>query len=158
MVLADTDAAKDAIASAELESRKITQGRNSILNPKETGIIKGDSTENQDQTTESAKEPLLPRAPSAEESGKQERFERHGYDGNSDTKASLPVEFYHYYHGSNTDMGTLIEVIIEFLYPHPHCWGHVHPKDKYKLIACSTMPWRKISIELVVMLSGNEQS
>lgn len=25
--------------------------------------------------------------------------------------ANLPVEFYHYYHGSNTDMGTLIEVI-----------------------------------------------
>lgn len=110
MALPDTDAAKDAIAIAELESRKITQGRNSILKPKETGSVTDDSKENQDQTTESAKEPLLARADSAEESGKQERFEGHGYDGNSDTMASLPVEFYHYYHGSNTDMGTLIEV------------------------------------------------
>lgn len=117
MALPDTDAAKDAIAIAELESRKITQGRNSILKPKETGSVTDDSKENQDQTTESAKEPLLARADSAEEYGKQERFEGHGYDGNSDTTASLPVEFYHYYHGSNTDMGTLIEVIIDFSTP-----------------------------------------
>lgn len=28
-----------------------------------------------------------------------------------DSVASLPIEFYHYYHGSNTDLGTLVEVI-----------------------------------------------
>jgi len=41
--------------------------------------------------------------------------ERQGYEGQSyrayDYVANLPPEFYHYYHGSNTDMGTLIEVI-----------------------------------------------
>ncbi|KAL7604030.1 hypothetical protein Lser_V15G15771 [Lactuca serriola] len=33
----------------------------------------------------------------------------HG-NGYYDYSASLPLEFYHYYHGSSTDMGTLIEV------------------------------------------------
>ena len=41
--------------------------------------------------------------------------ERQVYEGQSygtyDYVANLPTEFYHYYHGSNTDMGTLIEVI-----------------------------------------------
>ncbi|KAK4769713.1 hypothetical protein SAY87_030245 [Trapa incisa] len=32
------------------------------------------------------------------------------HDGASDSVANLPLEFYHYYHGSNHDIGTLIEV------------------------------------------------
>lgn len=34
-----------------------------------------------------------------------------GYGRMYDYAANLPMEFYHYYYGSNTDMGTLIEVI-----------------------------------------------
>ncbi|CAH1451078.1 unnamed protein product [Lactuca virosa] len=33
--------------------------------------------------------------------------------GYYDYSASLPIEFYHYYHGSRTDMGTLIEGVAE---------------------------------------------
>lgn len=35
-----------------------------------------------------------------------------GFGRAYDYAANLPMEFYHYYYGSNTDMGTLIEVIV----------------------------------------------
>ncbi|KAA8520694.1 hypothetical protein F0562_015034 [Nyssa sinensis] len=81
---ADTDAAKDAIATAE-ESRKIIQGRQPDLKDLNNNkVIDKDS-------------------------GKQ-GSSGHGSGRTYDSVASLPIEFYHYYHGSNTDMGTLIEV------------------------------------------------
>lgn len=44
------------------------------------------------------------------ESGNQ-GSEGQSHGGAYDSVASLPIEFYHYYHGSNTDLGTLVEVI-----------------------------------------------
>uniref|UniRef100_A0A2N9GM50 Uncharacterized protein n=1 Tax=Fagus sylvatica TaxID=28930 RepID=A0A2N9GM50_FAGSY len=75
---ADTDAAKDAIATAE-ESRKALQKNN-----------KG-------STSVTVKE-------------SEQGLEGQGISGAYDSVANLPLEFYHYYHGSNTDIGTLIEV------------------------------------------------
>lgn len=45
-----------------------------------------------------------------EEPGRQ-FGEGQGHGKVYDYAANLPMEFYHYYYGSNTDMGTLIEVI-----------------------------------------------
>ncbi|XAR54003.1 hypothetical protein NMG60_11028978 [Bertholletia excelsa] len=97
---ADTDAAREAIASAE-ESRKIIQGHGPDWQVS-TGN-KDESQDGQDQTEKASS------AVNDEEPGKQ-GSEGHSYTGAYDSVASLPIEFYHYYHGSNTDMGTLIEV------------------------------------------------
>lgn len=51
-----------------------------------------------------------PSAPVEKESGKQ-GLETQVHSGAYDSVANLPIEFYRYYHGSNNDMGTLIEVI-----------------------------------------------
>ena len=48
--------------------------------------------------------------PVGKESGKQV-LETQGYSGAYDSVGNLPIEFYHYYHGSNSDIGTLVEVI-----------------------------------------------
>ncbi|KAL2489715.1 U11/U12 small nuclear ribonucleoprotein 59 kDa protein [Forsythia ovata] len=105
MAAADTDAAKDAIATAE-ESRK------TIIShaPDSEDLYSNNSRDNgkEDQKTES-KNKTDSILVSTKESGK------HGLEGPSssvayNTVANLPMEFYHYYHGSNTDMGTLIEV------------------------------------------------
>lgn len=100
---ADTDAAKDAIAAAE-ESRKATQVVNS--DPKDESC-KDDDKESQEQKTQSGSR-LDSNAAISKESEKQGSEGRNF--GAYDYVASLPPEFYHYYHGSNTDMGTLIEV------------------------------------------------
>jgi len=42
---------------------------------------------------------------------KCEEVSAKGYDPD----ANLPFEFYHYYHGSSNDMGTLIEVILSYV-------------------------------------------
>ncbi|XXG71900.1 hypothetical protein AAC387_Pa07g1122 [Persea americana] len=94
---ADTDAAKDAIATAE--SRKTTQS--SGADARDVSIKKDEATVNQDCITDIEKESSSIAAA---------HHEGHGSGGGYDTLANLPVEFYHYYHGSNTDMGTLIEV------------------------------------------------
>lgn len=96
---ADTDAAKDAIATAE--SRKTTQS--SGADARDVSIKKDEATVNQDCITDIEKESSSIAAA---------HHEGHGSGGGYDTLANLPVEFYHYYHGSNTDMGTLIEVIL----------------------------------------------
>lgn len=101
---AATDAAKDAIAAAE-ESRKVSQGAKLDSKDERSNY---DDEENQEQRAES-RSGLGSLASTSKESEKQ------GSDGQShgayDYVANLPPEFYHYYHGSNTDMGTLIEVI-----------------------------------------------
>ncbi|CAI0559872.1 unnamed protein product [Linum tenue] len=94
---ADTDAAKDAIATA-LESRKSMQSNGSV--PKEAiGDVNQDRG-SPDQTIQ------------GEESGPsgEKPPESHSYGGAFNTVENLPIEFYHYYHGSSNDMGTLIEV------------------------------------------------
>ncbi|XP_074272886.1 U11/U12 small nuclear ribonucleoprotein 59 kDa protein [Silene latifolia] len=100
---ADTDAAKDAIAAAE-ESRKVSQGVN--LDPKD-GSSEDNGKKSQEQRTESGS--ALPSFPATDKAPEKHGSERQNY-GAYDYVANLPPEFYHYYHGSNTDMGTLIEV------------------------------------------------
>ncbi|XP_048325037.1 U11/U12 small nuclear ribonucleoprotein 59 kDa protein isoform X2 [Ziziphus jujuba] len=95
---ADTDAAKDAIANAE-ESRKTTHsiGHDS----KDPNIDKGKSSEDKDRTSSRSL---------TEKESEEQVFDTQGYYGAYDSVGNLPIEFYHYYHGSSTDMGTLIEV------------------------------------------------
>lgn len=84
LATADTDAARDAIATAE-ESRKAIQNSEPLI--KDGSCIDGVIKENKDGVSE-----------------------RPGYAGLYDHVSNLPMEFYHYYHGSNTDIGTLIGV------------------------------------------------
>ncbi|KAL9265285.1 U11/U12 small nuclear ribonucleoprotein 59 kDa protein-like protein [Drosera capensis] len=100
---ADTDAAKEAIASAE-ESRKVNE---------EGGVApKDDNKKNENKAMEKKVIHHGSDAASDAETGNKKVAQR--VDGQRhgayDYVANLPQEFYHYYHGSNTDMGTLIEV------------------------------------------------
>lgn len=102
---ADTDAAKDAITTAE-SSRRTTYN---LVSDSEDLSTDGDRiTENNDQDTPSNNDGE-PSAPMEKESGKQV-LETQVHSGAYDSVANLPIEFYHYYHGSNNDLGTLIEV------------------------------------------------
>ncbi|XP_071735918.1 U11/U12 small nuclear ribonucleoprotein 59 kDa protein [Rutidosis leptorrhynchoides] len=89
MAAADTGAAKDAIATAE-ESRKVTGAAHEDQN----NVKDGDKISHEKVTEVEAKQEPKVVGPAK------------GYD----YSANLPIEFYHYYHGSSTDMGTLIEV------------------------------------------------
>ncbi|KAK8971976.1 hypothetical protein V6N11_001644 [Hibiscus sabdariffa] len=105
LAAADTDAAKDAIATAE-ETRKATQNqrpisKDLISNQPENNESKDQMAPNEDEKDSSTV--------TVKESGKS-TLEGHGYTGAYDSLTNLPIEFYHYYHGSNSDMGTLIEV------------------------------------------------
>ncbi|XP_044494562.1 U11/U12 small nuclear ribonucleoprotein 59 kDa protein isoform X2 [Mangifera indica] len=105
LAAADTDAAKDAIATAE-ESRKTIDNSEAVSKDEsndDDGIERS-----KDQKPES-----LNKSETSDITDKQSgknRFDRQGFAGVYDSVANLPMEFYHYYHGSNTDMGTLIEV------------------------------------------------
>lgn len=103
---ADTNAAKDAIATAE-ESRKAihsVSGEASDVNHD-----KGEVVANQDQVggNEGQRSSDL----NANMKSEQQKVEGQSCGGGYDFVANLPFEFYHYYHGSSNDMGTLIEVI-----------------------------------------------
>ncbi|KAJ4828510.1 hypothetical protein Tsubulata_020341 [Turnera subulata] len=101
---AGTDAAKDAIATAE-ESRKTMQTFEPIS--KDSNDDSSGMKNSGDQLTESkdSMESAAVIGPSEDKGSKGQTYGR-----TYDSVANLPVEFYHYYHGSNTDMGTLIEV------------------------------------------------
>lgn len=99
MAAADTGAAKDAIATAE-ESRNIT-GIPALNSEDQISVKNGGDKVSQEKLTKTEAKG----AATDMESRKQES-KVPGYD----YSASLPLEFYHYYHGSSTDMGTLIEV------------------------------------------------
>lgn len=101
MAAADTDAARDAIATAE-ESRKAIQNFEPLL--KDGSCIDDVIKENRDGVSESKY--LRETSDNAEKGS-----ERPGYAGVYDHVSNLPMEFYHYYHGSNTDVGTLIGVL-----------------------------------------------
>ncbi|CAA3006282.1 U11/U12 small nuclear ribonucleoprotein 59 kDa protein [Olea europaea var. sylvestris] len=100
MAAADTDAAKDAIATAEV-SRKTIKSHAPDSEELNSNVSLNNGKE--DQKTES-KNNTGSMVVANKESGK------HGSEGPGSSVANLPMEFYHYYHGSNTDMGTLIEV------------------------------------------------
>ncbi|OIW05707.1 hypothetical protein TanjilG_23493 [Lupinus angustifolius] len=103
LAAAETDAAKDAIATAE-ESRKAIQNQGKLS--------KGCDG---DKPVEERKEQLV-HSGTDEGSGAldEKKSSKIASEGQSsgvyDPLANLPIEFYHYYHGSNNDMGTLIEV------------------------------------------------
>ncbi|KAG6748164.1 hypothetical protein POTOM_048065 [Populus tomentosa] len=104
MAAAETDAAKGAIATAE-ESRKTIQSGG--LHSKDASDDKDGMKESNDEINESTGNlgsGAVP-GPSGEKGSKGQV-----YGGAYDFVANLPIEFYHYYHGSNNDMGTLIEV------------------------------------------------
>ncbi|XP_024440050.1 U11/U12 small nuclear ribonucleoprotein 59 kDa protein isoform X2 [Populus trichocarpa] len=104
MAAAETDAAKGAIATAE-ESRKTIQSGG--LHTKDASDAKDGMKESNDEINESTDNlgsGAVP-GPSGEKGSKGQV-----YGGAYDSVANLPIEFYHYYHGSNNDMGTLIEV------------------------------------------------
>ncbi|KAH9616860.1 hypothetical protein KSS87_006740 [Heliosperma pusillum] len=100
---ADTDAAKDAIAAAE-ESRKVSQGVN--LDTKD-GSSEDNGKKGQEQRTENRI--ALPSFPATDKAPENHSSERQIY-GAYDYVANLPPEFYHYYHGSNTDMAGLLDI------------------------------------------------
>lgn len=106
MAAADTDAAKDAIATAE-ESRKHIQTHQP--DSQEPSVSNGGDTKIQEEKNEAVNE-RVPKVVAPKESRKPETNVP-GSGSAYNSVASLPMEFYHYYHGSSTDMGTLIEVI-----------------------------------------------
>ncbi|KAL3517228.1 hypothetical protein ACH5RR_024130 [Cinchona calisaya] len=99
MAAADTDAAKDAIATAE-EYRVQNHGPDSEQpqNTKETTEQKVESEDKKGSTA------------ITDNVSRQGGIEGQSSSGAYDSMANLPMEFYHYYYGSKTDMGTLIEV------------------------------------------------
>lgn len=111
MAATDTDAAKDAIATAE-ESRKTIQDCGPIS--KDSSNDNAGSKESLDQMTES-KDIVGSGAFTGPSEVKGSGGQSSG--GAYDSVANLPIEFYHYYHGSNNDMGTLIEVIFNYYFP-----------------------------------------
>ncbi|KAF5191689.1 U11/U12 small nuclear ribonucleoprotein, partial [Thalictrum thalictroides] len=101
-----TDAAKDAIAAAE-ESRKTVQSN--LPDAKDSSSInENGGTVSQGRVTDTENEKVF--SEGAELKSEQQGLDAQSSSGPYNSVASLPVEFYHYYHGSNTDMGTLIEV------------------------------------------------
>lgn len=107
LAAADTDAAKDAIATAE-ESRKMIQNQGNLS--------KGPSNDD-NEPEESKKQKTGCEDEAALSAVDEKESHKEVSDGQSsrgayDYLANLPIEFYHYYHGSNNDMGTLIEVIL----------------------------------------------
>lgn len=105
MAAADMDAAKDAIATAE-ESRKIIlEQRLDLYHP---STNHGQSVIKEDQMTPSENKSDFSTVTGME--SQNQGSESWGHAEAYNSLANLPMEFYHYYHGSNTDMGTLIEV------------------------------------------------
>lgn len=98
----DTESAKDAIATAE-ESR-ISTHRDAPDSEEHQN-----SKENHDQLVENEGKKGLPAV--ADKESRKEGTKGPISNSAYDSVANLPMEFYHYYYGSNTDMGTLIEVI-----------------------------------------------
>ncbi|KAF8037968.1 hypothetical protein BT93_B0729 [Corymbia citriodora subsp. variegata] len=104
-IAADADAARDAIATAE-ESRKTADATESDL--KDQNDVTHQKLEKKDEITdgEGNNSSLM----GGHNESKKEAPDRKTHIGSYDALANLPIEFYHYYHGSNTDIGTLIEV------------------------------------------------
>lgn len=100
---AHTKSAKDAIASAE-EYQTITKARGP-----DSEAVEASKTQNKDNTEEitlNASKGISD--PMSCQENRKEAGQTHA--GTYESLASLPIEFYHYYHGSSNDMGTLIEV------------------------------------------------
>ncbi|KAK4261131.1 hypothetical protein QN277_004175 [Acacia crassicarpa] len=105
LVSADTDAAREAIVSAE-ESRKSVQNQGDSLNDWSSDNIELQESKEQMTEGEDEKGSVAVEEKESSKKGSEGQSSRGAYDD----VANLPIEFYHYYHGSNNDMGTLIEV------------------------------------------------
>lgn len=109
---AGTDAAKDAIVTAEVSHKSIlgssTDARDVIGN-------KGEDSSDHQRVNEMGSERVSDMDPvlATDRHKYGEETSGRGYD----SVADLPIEFYHYYHGSSNDMGTLIEVILSITDP-----------------------------------------
>lgn len=103
---ADTSAATNAIANAE-EFRK---GTGTIG----TGVCKEEQSnliQRQTSTENTIDKGLVASGKSDDATGDDSKSQPEGNKSAvHDVFGGLPAEFYHYYHGSNADMGTLIEV------------------------------------------------
>ncbi|XP_004507356.1 U11/U12 small nuclear ribonucleoprotein 59 kDa protein [Cicer arietinum] len=104
LAAAETDAAKDAIATAE-ESRKAIKNQEKLSKGSNT---ESEIKENNEQIVHGGTEEGF--VATDEKKPSEIASEGQNYGGAYDPLANLPIEFYHYYHGSNNDMGTLIQV------------------------------------------------
>ncbi|KAF6995385.1 hypothetical protein CFC21_011896 [Triticum aestivum] len=101
---ARTDAAKDAILTAE-ESRKAAH--HTTAQEDGLGQPKSGSAPEQNQGDASISERSDHASQKTEHDGQKVEIKGPGH---SESLTNLPFEFYHYYHGSSYDLGTLIEV------------------------------------------------
>ncbi|CAL4978712.1 unnamed protein product [Urochloa decumbens] len=101
---ARTDAVKDAILTAE-ESRKAPQNENHHEDASEQ--FKSGPIEDKNLRDVGISEKNDQPSQKTEHGGHKVEGKGHGHH---DPISNLPFEFYHYYHGSSYDMGTLIEV------------------------------------------------
>ncbi|XP_020526991.1 U11/U12 small nuclear ribonucleoprotein 59 kDa protein isoform X1 [Amborella trichopoda] len=105
---ADTCAAKDAIAIAEESRQAVLTGGSDVNKHLDMDSYKtGERASSGQFTNKECGKSLSDRTPS---NGSEQRLEGKTFGGGYDSVTNLPIEFYHYYHGSNTDIGTLIEV------------------------------------------------
>lgn len=116
---ARTDAAKDAILTAE-ESRKAAHQTTAQEDDFEQP--KSGSTPEQNKGDASISEISDHANQKTEHEGQKVEIKGSGH---SDSLTNLPFEFYHYYHGSSYDLGTLIEVIYSNLSTSCKCHGFV---------------------------------
>lgn len=100
---ADTHAARDAIATAEV-SRKAFQLTNSEANDVKQNTVGSPVKQEQVIVDENENSTMVVTQ------GSEQKVEGQGFNSAYQSANNLPFEFYHYYHGSNNDMGTLIEV------------------------------------------------
>ncbi|KAL9296488.1 hypothetical protein ACSQ67_022384 [Phaseolus vulgaris] len=96
----EADAAKEAIATAE-ESRKAIQNQGKLSKGSNDDSEVKDNTEQIDPS-------VTEEGSGAFDENKSSKIGQIS-GGAYDPLANLPIEFYHYYYGSNNDMGTLIE-------------------------------------------------
>lgn len=103
MAAADTEAAKDAIATAEESRMSIQCHANESEEHQNNNLNHDHPVKNEDEKDSTAAN----NDKECRKEGTKVPTSKNPYDFMS----NLPMEFYHYYYGSNTDMGTLIEVI-----------------------------------------------
>lgn len=102
---AETYSAKDAISTA-VESRKTIEFTNPEANIVKPIRVGSPVKQEQGSDLEIERSSNVDATESSEQ-----KMEGQGFNNAYESVTNLPFEFYHYYHGSNNDMGTLIEVI-----------------------------------------------
>uniref|UniRef100_A0A7N0UNB6 Uncharacterized protein n=1 Tax=Kalanchoe fedtschenkoi TaxID=63787 RepID=A0A7N0UNB6_KALFE len=104
MLAAETGTTKEAIETAE-ESRRFSHSIVPVVNYdcNKDGPHEGRSQSNATKTNSNA-------CPVSDEEPGKKVTKQLGHPSVQKSVGNLPMEFYHYYHGSNTDLGTLIEV------------------------------------------------